>query len=403
MSFMSYSKSQEILNALDVTNSRVESIFLNDSQGRILAEDIVASNNYPEAVTASMDGYAIKFSDQDSGVIKVLGDNPAGSENSEEVTNGTCIKTFTGSIMPIGADTLINIENVTFKDNKITIDEKVPLGFATRPIAESYSKDDTLITKGVKITFAEIGVMAGLNKVMVSVSLQPRVSILSTGSELLDLGVEQTRSSQIRSSNSYTLQALATQSGAKAVQMGCVKDDKASIKEAFENALECSDIVVSTGGVSVGDYDFVKDIIPALGAEVIYKGVNIKPGQHILLAKYGKKFIVALPGFAYSSTVTFILYVIPLIRKFLNFDQQSVIVEATLKETFNKRSKKSEFTTCNLSFEDGSYYVDFSQKKNGSSAILTNMLGKQTALLLTGESDGTLEKDTLVNVMKLEF
>jgi len=151
----------------------------------------------------------------------------------------------------------------------------------------------------------------------------------------------------------------------------------------------------------VGDYDFVKEVVPALGATVIYKGVRIKPGQHIMIAQRGSKFILALPGFAYSSTVTFILYALPLIRRMLGRTEAEEPIEATLKEPFVKRSKKSEFTACNLSFEDGKYYVDFEGKKTGTSAILTNMLGN-TALMLTGEDDGSLEAGTVVRVIKLD-
>jgi molybdopterin molybdotransferase len=243
--------------------------------------------------------------------------------------------------------------------------------------------------------------MVGLNKVMVKVAQKPRVAIVSTGSEILDLGVEATHASQIRSTNNYTIEALVKMAGAEAIQLGTISDDKASITKGFENALISADIVISTGGVSVGDYDFVKEIIPRLGASIIYKGVNIKPGQHIMIAQKGHKFIIALPGFAYSSTVTCILYAIPLIKRFLGLESRLNIVEATLKKPFTKRSKKSEFTACNLLFEDGKYWVDFDDKKLGSSAILTNML-HNAALMITGEEDGNLEAGMSVNVLLLE-
>ena len=153
--------------------------------------------------------------------------------------------------------------------------------------------------------------------------------------------------------------------------------------------------------VSVGDYDFVKEIVPRLGAEVIYKGVNIKPGQHIMVAQKGNKFIIALPGFAYSSTVTCILYAIPLIKRFLGLDSTLNVVEATLKKPFNKRSKKSEFTACNVVFEDGKYWVNFDDKKVGTSAILTNMLDG-AALMITGEDDGNLDEGMSVNILLLD-
>ncbi len=401
MGFLRYEESLALLNALDAGVLRHENVFLNDALGRYLAEDIIADENSPAQPTSAMDGYAVLHSDLAQGRIKILGDNPAGSDETREVTSGNCIKTFTGASMPKGADTLIQIENVTVDGDEIIIDEAVAFGNSVRPIGESYSEGEILIKKGTKIGFAEIGVMAGLNIAVVSVMLKPRVATLSTGSEILEIGQVQENSSQIRSSNHHTIAAIAQMAGAEVVQMGVVKDDRATITATFENALASADIVVSTGGVSVGDYDFVKDIIPALGAKVIFKGVKIKPGQHILVAQKGEKFILGLPGFAYSSTVTFLLYVIPLIKKFLGSEKVFEVVEATLAEPFNKRSKKSEFTACNLAFKDGKYVVDFDGKKVGTSAILTNMLG-DAALIVSSEEDGPKEAGESVTVIKLD-
>jgi molybdopterin molybdotransferase len=236
---------------------------------------------------------------------------------------------------------------------------------------------------------------------MVKVSVKPRVAVIATGSEILDLGENADNPAQIRSSNNYTLAALFEQAGAEVIQLGTVGDNKDSIMATFENALHSADILVSTGGVSVGDYDFVKDIVPRLGAEVVYKGVAIKPGKHILVAQKESKFILALPGFAYSSTVTAILYALPLIAKMLGKDSAYKMVEAKLSEDFTKRSKLTEFTACNVSVIDGEYFVNFEGKKVGSSAILTNMLDN-SALMVTGEDDGNLEAGTFVNVILLE-
>ena len=401
MKLLSYETSQTMLDLLNVGNVRSENVALSSSLGRVLAEDIVAEFNDPQFPTASMDGYAVIHTDLDNESIKILGSNPAGHDETRTVLSGECIKTFTGSMMPNGADTLIQIENVSVDDGKITIDEKVPCGNAVRPVGEGYKAQDTLIKKGTKIGFAQIGVMAGLNKVMVKVSVKPRVAVISTGSEILDLGVNSDNPAQIRSSNNYTLAALFEQAGAEVIQLGTVGDDRESIMQTFENALHSADILVSTGGVSVGDYDFVKDIVPRLGAEVVYKGVAIKPGKHILVAQRDSKFILALPGFAYSSTVTAILYVLPLVAKMLGRDSAYKTVEAKLSEDFTKRSKLTEFTACNVVVEDGEYFINFDGKKVGSSAILTNMLDS-SALMVTGEDDGNLGEGTFVNVILLE-
>lgn len=401
MSLLSYEASQNMLELLDVGCIRHERVPLSTSLGRVLAQDIVAEFNEPRFPTASMDGYAIKHSDLELGELIVLGDNPAGSDEHREIKEGECIKTFTGSLMPQGSDTLIQIENVTYKEGRIFINQSVVFGSSVRPIAESYKAGDVLIKRGIKIGFAEIGVMAALGHVMVKVAQKPRVAVVSTGSEILDLGVFSDNPAQIRSSNNYTLAALFEQAGAEVVQLGTVGDDKNLIMQTLQNALSSADIVVSTGGVSVGDYDFVKDVIPRLGAEVVYKGVAIKPGKHILVAQKEKKFFVALPGFAYSSTVTAILYVLPLLAKMLGREYAYKTVAAKLGEDFKKRSKLTEFTACNVSVEDNEYFVDFKDKKVGSSAILTNMLNN-SALMVTGEEDGDLTAGTLVSVILLE-
>ncbi|PNV82997.1 MAG: molybdopterin molybdenumtransferase MoeA [Sulfurimonas sp.] len=401
MSLLSYETSQNMLDLLHVNASRSQNVPLSSSLGRVLAQNIVAEFNDPQFPTASMDGYAVIHADLERKNIVILGDNPAGSDEKRTIKSGECIKTFTGSKMPHGADTLIQIENVTVESGRIVINESVAKGSSVRPIGEGYRAGDVLIKKGTKIGFAEIGVMAALNHVMVKVALKPRVAVVSTGSEILDLGANSTNSAQIRSSNNYTLAALFELCGAEVIQLGVVGDDKSSIMQTFQNALLSADILVSTGGVSVGDYDFVKDIVPRIGAEVVYKGVAIKPGKHIMVAQKEDKFILALPGFAYSSTVTAILYVLPLIAKMLGRESAYRIVAAKLSEDFKKRSSLTEFSACNVEIVDGQYFVNFKDKKVGSSAILTNML-QNSALMITGEEDGDLSKGTFVNVILLD-
>ena len=398
---ISFAESMIALDDLDIHTTGKENLFLTQARTRVLAEDIIADANSPVAATSGMDGYAIKAKDQEQGFIELsVNDNPAGCDIKESVAEGKTIKTFTGSLMPEGADTLIPIENVTVEDNRIIINEKVPEGFAVRPIGESYSKGEILVSKGTTLEFAEIGVIAGLGQVMVPVFMQPKVAILATGSEVLDLGICSDNPAQIRSSNNYTLEALTDQHGGKTIQLGVVSDAYDDIKTQMREALESCDVLVTTGGVSVGDYDFVKDIIPELGAEVIFKGVTIKPGQHVMVAQKNNKFIVALPGFAYSSTVTFMLYVIPLIARLKGQAYAPNIVTATLTEPFNKRTKKSEFTACNVRLCNGLYEVDFKDKRVGTSAILTNMLGS-VALLCTSETDSSLEAGDSASVMLL--
>lgn len=388
-----------LLELLSVPTPATQKLFLSEALGRILAHDVVALEDDPRVPTAAMDGYAIVHEDQEWGEIDVAGENPAGSNEALEVHSGCCIKTFTGAKMPQGADTLIPIENVEVIDGKVRIQKPVPKGFSVRPVGESYVRGEVLIAAGTRIGFAQIGVMAALGYVMVEVRRKVRIAVLSTGSEIVDVGAPLVHDAQIRSTNHITIEAIARSAGAEVIQMGVVGDRFDEIMRVLQEALSQADIVVSTGGVSVGDYDFVKEIVPKLGAEVIFKGVRIKPGQHLMLAQKGERFILALPGFAYSSSVTFILYGLGLMRRFEGCEAHPKLIEATLRSDFKKHGGKSDFTACNLSFEEGRYWVDFEGKKSGSSAILTNLLG-QSALMLSGEEDTQLAAGTSVHVLK---
>jgi len=397
--YINYEEALTILSNIKFKGKNKEKLFLTNALGKIIAEDIIATNNSPELPTSGMDGYAIKFEDQENDFIEIIDKNPAGSVVNSKVTKNTAIKTFTGSLMPEGADTLIPVENVEVKDNKIHVTNSVPKGFAIREIGENYKKGEILIKKGSTITFAEIGVLASLNISQVYVEKSPIVSIASTGSEILDLGEEQTNEAQIRSSNHLTIEALAKKAGANTIQMGIVNDDIDNITKMMTNALEISDIVVTTGGVSKGDYDFVQDVVKQrLGADVLFHGVKVKPGGPILIAQKGNKLIVSLPGFAYSSTVCAIIYLIPMIYKFMGSNKKLPIVKARIDRDFPLKMKKTIFTACNVKYEDGEYKIDFEGKKQGTSAILTNMLG-QTGLLIQKED---LKAKQLVDLLLLD-
>lgn len=388
MAFIDFETSLQIVQDLNPKKTAVIELPLMQAFGFVLAEDIVALENSPSKPTAAMDGYAVRHEDIILGKLIIEGINPAGSDIVQSVEQGKCIKTFTGSLMPRGSDTLIPIENVEAQGEQIIITNPVPKGFSVRGVGENYAKNELLIPAGVKIDFVQIGVMASLNIDKLKVYSKPKVAIFATGSELLDLGETQTSDAQIRSSNHYTIEAIAMKYGGAPLQLGCVKDNKTIITHALQKALRDSDIVVTTGGVSVGDFDFVKDVIKEIGFEVLFQGVYIKPGQHIMLARKEDQFILGLPGFAYSSTVTALLYLLPLIARFTGADNSLRTIKAELKVPYVKKTEKTEFVACRIINENGRYFCDFEDKKVGSSAILTNMLGP-TALMKLSSKDSS--------------
>ncbi|MDX1809304.1 MAG: molybdopterin molybdotransferase MoeA [Sulfurospirillaceae bacterium] len=379
-----------------------EKVFITEALNRILSQDIVATFNNPEYVTASMDGYAIRSVDQSLEKLTIIDRLPAGSYKGNLVTKGTCVKTFTGSLMSEGSDTLIPIENVEVTGDTINIVTPVEKGFSARPIGENYKKGEILIKKGTKIRYAEIGVLAELGYVQVSVFVKPRISILATGSEILDFGEERENISQIRSSNHVTIEAILREHGAQTSRLEIVKDDKDKIKKVMLDALNTSDVLITTGGVSVGDFDFVKEVLGDIQPIHIVDSAFIKPGRHIKVVRIGRKYIFSLPGFPYSSSVVAFLYVLPFLRKISAQEFYLPVIKAYIQEDYKKRSKYKEFTACNISTKDGKLFVNLHGKKEGSSAILNNMLDN-AALLCIDEDTKMIEKNSLVDVFLLDF
>jgi molybdopterin molybdotransferase len=371
-----YKNSQQILENINITKNESELVALEDANGRILANNVVAKENLPVHPTASMDGYAIKFDEQNIN-LKIISQTPAGTMPKKEVASETCIKTFTGSFMPKGADTLIPIENVTLQNNKIIINKKVPKNFAIRPIAETYNSGDTLLNYGTKIDFASIGVVASLGLDKLEVIKKPKVAVISTGSEIIEVGTPKQNRSQIYSSNNYTLQALLSSYGASVTRYPTLQDDKKLIQQTIQEAINQHDIVVTTGGVSVGDFDFVKDIIKEFGFEELFSKVAIKPGQHLKMLHKSGKFIFALPGFAYSATVTAFLYIVPTIKRMLGEKHNHILEQFELENHYTNTTNKTQFVAVEI--QNGK--ASLNNKKQGSSAILTNLLGN-TALMV---------------------
>lgn len=394
----------ETLKALEksiTTELGVETLFIGDALGRFLAVDIVAFENNPAHETSSMDGYAIRFEDQTLGALRLSDFVPAGSETHGVVQKGECVKTFTGSLMSEGSDTLIPIENVEAKEGIVHITSAVPKGFAVRPVGENYKAGEVLIQKGTKIGYAQIGVMAELGMVQIEVFMRPRVAILSTGNEILDFGEAKVSSAQIHSSNHVTIEAILKQLGCETMRFKLIKDERTLIEHQLKQALMWSDIVATTGGGSVGDFDFIQSILSDMPVENIIDGSYMKPGRHIRVVKTGHKYIYALPGFPYSASVCTFLFIAPLLRKMRaqNFDLPTI--KAKMGEFYKKRSKFVEFTACNLRFENGQLIVDLKGKKEGSSAILNNLLDNPVLLRVEKEVQ-KIEKGEMVEVVLLE-
>ncbi|PPB51102.1 molybdopterin molybdenumtransferase MoeA [Campylobacter hyointestinalis subsp. hyointestinalis] len=374
---------------------RIERIPLSAARDRIACEDIVARRDYPEFPTSAMDGYAIKFEDLKLKKLKILGSLPAGSQSkSINLKNGECLKTFTGALLCDGSDTIIPIENVNVEGENIEILQGVAKGFAVRPVGESYKKNDILIKKGTKLGYSELGLLAELGISYVNVYLRPKVAVLSTGSEIVDIGERPKNNAQIHSSNHIAIANMVACMNCEVITLPIIKDDHDLIKQAVINTLKSVDFIITTGGVSVGDFDFMRDIVKEF--EIVVNKAAIKPGRHIKVAKLGEKYIFALPGFPYSAMVTCALYFREFIDKLLGV-KENYKFKAILAEDYHKKSPFEEFSAASTVNENGVIKISTRAKKSGSSAIVTNLNNK--AVLLRAKT--SLKKGEIVEYITM--
>lgn len=377
----------ESLNALLENASAFrlkQRVGLDNALGRVLSDEIYAKSDYPSEPMAAMDGYACLSQDLENGAkLKIIDKIPAGKLPSVKISPKTCAKIFTGSLMPQGANTLIPIENVSASDEYIVVNEPVGAGFAVRGIGESYFRGEFLFKAGVRLKFSELAVLAELGEHFVNVLAMPKVAILATGSELVDLGAHKNNMAQIYSSNTIALDSIVKSCGCQSLIMPLVNDDKKELENAVHWALQTCDILLSSGGVSVGDFDFMRDFVRQ-NAKIIVDKAAIKPGRHIKIAKMNEKFIFALPGFSQSAMVTAMLYFRPFVAKIMGEDIK-FWHKAILQNDYKKRSELEEFVAANLEFDQAKITLNTQNKKKASSAVSTNL--NHNAVLFRAKKD----------------
>ena len=393
---MSYADSLKILKDTINAWEKVEKVAITDALDRNIAYDVKAAENYPAKPVSAMDGYAFAFK-EGLNELELITDLPAGSDKGLHVEGSKCVKTFTGSLMSEGTDTLVPVENVEVSGSKIIIKKSVAKGFAVREVGESYKKGEILIKKGTRLTYSEIALLAELGVFHVSVFIRPRVAILATGSEIKDLGEPLDSPAQIHSSNHVGIAMQIRKMGAEPILCEIVRDKAELVEKAIINALKSADILVTTGGISMGDYDFVKGALNE-NFKLIIEGAAIKPGRHIRVAKSGDKYIFALPGFPYSAMVMCVLYVRVLINTW--FSQEEPKITAIMDEDYKKRSPFLEFTAVNLENRDGKIFVNLNGKKLGSSAIVNNLTNEAALLIIPKETE-FIAKGEVVEVLKM--
>lgn len=292
-----------------------EQVPLAEAQGRILREDVIAPIDVPQGDNTAMDGYAVRAEDVAGAPVslRVIDDLPAGSVPAVELQPGTAIRIMTGALMPTGADAVVNVEITDAGSEVVQILEPVRRGANIRRRGEDMAAGDVVLVSGAVIGPADMGVLAGVQKSLVVVGPRPTVAILSTGDEIIDIDAPR-QFGKIVNSNSWSLAALARDAGATPRVMPLIRDTREATVAAIESALDC-DFVISSGGVSVGAYDFVKEALDHLGAEMMFSQVAMKPGKPVVLSRLRDRLYFGLPGNPVSCMVAFILFVGPALRK----------------------------------------------------------------------------------------
>lgn len=330
-----------IINSCKVELMDAEQIALNQSLKRVLAEDILSDMDFPSFNKSAMDGFAMKKSDMGK-KLKITDFIPAGKKPERTVEPGCCAKIMTGAMVPEGADMVIMKENVIVEDDTITI---LRSSSKTNILCkgEDAKSGDLMLQKGQKINAVHIGMMASVGMLQPVVFKKPVISILSTGDELVS-PEEKPIPPQIRNSNSAQLQALAMHMGAKVKNLGQVEDRYDLIYQAVKKALDKSNIVVVTGGASVGDFDFTGEVFENLNTRIRFNRLAIQPGKPVLFATMGNKFLFGLSGNPVSSYVQFQLLVKPLFKRLTGIDEDSRMLRLPLASEMNrKRSDRMLF------------------------------------------------------------
>ena len=289
-----------------------EIISIHDTLGRVLADDVRSQLTQPPFAASAMDGYAVRFDDI-GGPLTLIGESQAGKSFDGSLSNGEALRIFTGAPVPVGADTVIMQENTSFEGNQVTINECRAKGINIRKIGEDFKKDDILLKKGVKITARHIAVIAAGNVEKICVYRKPKVAILSTGDELLDVGSE-ISPDKIVNSNVPLFMALIKENGGIPVNLGTARDTLDDVKAKILKVKDV-DIFVSIGGVSVGDYDIIKDVLKDAGLKVDFWKVAMKPGKPIVYGDFKGIHYFGMPGNPSSAYICFVNFMLPAMNK----------------------------------------------------------------------------------------
>jgi molybdopterin molybdotransferase len=368
-----------------------ETVALPDAVGSVLAEEIIASHSVPPFDNSGMDGYALRAADlvdatpETPARLFIADTIPAGHVAANSVAAGEAARIMTGAPMPRGADAVAQSEITTEEDGYVLVYEPVRPGKNIRRAGEDVVAGERVLAAGTSLGPAEIGVLASLGHARIMVHRRPRVAIISTGSELVEVD-QPLGPGQIRNSNSYSLRALCRQLGVEAVPFGIVPDDYDATRRAIQAGLEY-DVLLTSGGVSVGRFDFVKDVQDELGVQRRLWGVAMKPGKPLAFGVRGGTLVFGLPGNPVSAMVSFELFVRPALLRLMGHRKTTrPLYQAIIEEDVVNVDGRTYVVRVRAWREDGTWHMSSTGAQG--SGILRSMVGANGLAFVPGGARG---------------
>ena len=379
--------------------SDTEILALRPALGRFLAQDIFSPIDVPGHTNSAVDGYAVSHADlsnSETVALKLLGTSWAGHPFSGKVKMGECARIMTGAAMPEGTDTVVMQEHAERDRDTVRVKMELRLGDNVRAAGEDIARNAVVLRAGRQIMPAELGLLASIGLAEISVFRQLRVAFFSTGDEVCSAG-QKLAPGQIYDSNRYTLYGMLTRLGVEIIDLGVVRDERDAVKQAFTDAAERADAIITSGGVSVGEADYVKETLDALG-HIGFWQISMKPGRPLAFGRVRDALFFGLPGNPVSVMVTFYQFVEPALRRMMG--QSDAAPRATFRVRcagrLKKRPGRTEFQRGILERgADGELTVRATGEQG--SGILTSMSVGNCFIMLAKDS-GAVEAGTWVEV-----
>jgi molybdopterin molybdotransferase len=404
-----------------LTEQDAETVDLLAARGRILADEIASPLDFPHWDNSAMDGYAVRYDDVQTATadqpmtLHVVEEIAAGGQPQQAIAPGEAARIFTGAVMPDGADTVVMQEETRQEgDRVIILSAPAKPGNFVRKQGTYAKAGDLLLSAGCPLAAAEIAILAAAQCSQVTVFRRPRVAILSTGDELVPIN-QSLQPGQIVDSNRYALASLVSQIGCEPVLMGIVPDQPEALKSAIAQALAAADVVISSGGVSVGEYDYVDQILTELGATIHVRSVAVKPGKPLTVASFSDfrdfqnlqslenpRLYFGLPGNPVSALVTFWRFVVPALRKLSGLPEpwQPIYVNAIARHPLNSDRKRETYVWGELELVDG-YYTFAIAGGSQTSGNLINLAGAN-GLAVVPLGDAAIAAGDIVQVLLMK-